>query len=332
MQKKTIIRLIKSFLVYLAVVSAVMCFTVPAFAQSLTQALEGIGSQVQLPSFQQAGHADASYESGASNITSAILYVVDLLKYMMGTVSIIIIIIIGVRLITAGKKIDETSPKMKEALKYVMIGLVVVIVSEELVKRVFFGEQGEVFRSVTDVKLAAQRGTEEIRGLYSAMEVFMGAIAVLIIVITGFRLVTSAGNEEVITKSKKQIMYAIVGLVLLGVSELVVKDIIFPKEGSTLPDVQRAQQLIINITNFASSFVAIVSIAMLMYGGFLYVTSTGKEETAGKAKKVITGAVIGLLVAMGAYGIVNTVIKVEPIIEQVTQVTTQAGEALPPGT
>jgi len=331
MQSKKIIGLIKSLLVYLAIASAVMLLAVPAFAQDLKGALEGIGNQVQLPSFQQAGHAQSSYEAGASNITSAILYAVELLKYMMGTISVIIIIMIGVKLITAGKKIDETSPKMKEALKYVLIGLAVIIISEELVKKVFFGEQGEVFRSVTDIKLAAQRGTEQLRGLYFAIEVFMGAIAVLMIVISGFRLVTSGGSEEVVTKAKKQITWAIVGMVLLGVSELVVKDIVFPKEGSQLPDVVRAQQLIINITNFASSFIAVIAIAMLMYGGFLYVTSAGKDETTGKAKKVLTGAIIGLIVAMGAYGIVNTIIKLEPLVDQATQITTQAGDALPPG-
>lgn len=321
MNKKNIISLAKSLAIYLAIVSAVMLFTVPAFAQTLGSELEKIGGQVQLPSFSQSGHADASYESGASNITSAILYAVDLLKYLMATIAVIVIIAIGVRLITSGKKIDETSPKMKEALKYVLIGLAVIMMSQELVKRVFFGEQGEIFRSQTDIQLAAERGTEQIRGLYSMLELFMGATAVLMIVVTGFRMVTSGGNEEVVTKSKKQLTYAIAGLVLLGISELVVKDIVFPKQGTTLPDVVRAQQLIITITNFASSFITLAAIAFLMYGGFLYVTAAGKEENTAKAKKILIGAVIGLVIAMGAYGLVNTFIKVDPLINQITQET-----------
>jgi hypothetical protein len=327
MRKHATIGLIKSFLVWLAIASAVMYLVVPAFAADWKTPLQDIGGQVQLPNFQT-GQAQASYESGASNITSAILYAVDLLKYLMGGISIMIIIAIGVRFITAGKKIDETSTKMKEALKYVLIGLAVIMLSQEMVKLVFWGEQGEVFRSETDIKLAAQRGTAQIRGLYSMMMYFMGSIAVLMIVVTGFTLVTNAGNEEVVNKAKKQITWAIVGLIVLGLAELVVKDIVFPKEGSALPDVVRAQKLIVTMTNFASSFIALVSIAMLMYGGWLYVSAAGKEDNTGKAKKVFVGAIIGLIIAMGAYGIVNTVIKLEPVVEQATQVT-ESGAALP---
>jgi hypothetical protein len=329
MDKKMTIRLVKSLLLYLGMVTVVMCFAGSALAQNITSELSGLSQQIKLPSFQEAGHAEASYESGASNITSAILYAVDLLKYMMGTVAVMIIIAIGVRLITAGKNIEEISPKMKEALKYVLIGLVVIIMSQEVIKGVFFGEQGEVFRSQTDIQLAAEKGTEELRGLYRMMELFMGTIAVLIIVVTGFRLVTSGGNEDVVNKSKKSITYAVIGLIVLGLSELFVKDIIFPKQGSSLPDVVRAQQQIVTMTNFASSFITLAAIDMLMYGGFLYVTAAGKEDNTGKAKKVIFGAVIGLIIAMAAYGIVNTVIKVEPLIEQTTQLTTQMNQNTP---
>lgn len=317
--KSQFVHLLKSLLGFLCLAAVVLCVATPALAQTgYGDAVTGLGKTVPLSNFN-IGHADSSYESGASNITTAILYVVDLLKYLMGTITVIMVIAIGFNMVVAGKKIDEVAPKMKEALKYVAIGLVVVIMSSEIIKTVFYGESGEVYRSETDIKAAAEAGTEQLRGLYSLMEMFVGAIAVLMIIITGFRMVTSAGNEEVVNKSKKQITWAIIGLVVIGLSELVVKDIIFPKEGSTLPDVVKAQQLIVTMTNFASSFIATVAIAMYMYGGYLYVTAMGKEDNVGKAKKVFIGATIGLIIAMGAYGIVNTVIKVEPLVSQVTQ-------------
>jgi hypothetical protein len=319
--KKQIFSLLKSLLGFLCIASVVLCFAAPAFAgDGYSSAVEGLEtSGVKLPTFSTSGHAQASYEPGASNISSAILYVVDLMKYLMGGVTVMMLIAIGVNMVVAGKKIDEVAPKMKEALKYVMIGLVVVIMSGEIIKTVFFGESGEVYRSETDIKAAAQAGTAQLRGVYGLLEMFVGSVAVLMIVVTGFRMVTSGGNEEVVNKSKKQITWAIIGLVVIGLSELVVKDIIFPKEGSTLPDVIKAQQTIVTITNFASSFIASVAIAMYMYGGYLYVTAAGKEDSVGKAKKVLIGATIGLVIALGAYGIVNTVINVEPLIPGATQ-------------
>ena len=309
--KKNLLNILTSLGLYLAITVIVMIFAVPAFAQNVGDIVRGIGTQTSLPDFGT-GHAQSSYEPGAGTITSAILFAVDLLKYLMGSIAVLVIIGSGVRLVTAGKKIEEIAPKMKENLKYAIIGLIVIIMADTMVKQVFFGEQGEVFRSETDAKLAAQRGTDQIRGLYNFMEMFMGALAVLMIIISGFRLVTSGGKDEEIAKSKRNITYAVVGLILVGVAELVVKDIVFPKEGAQLGDVNKAKELIVTLTNFISGFIATITIAMFMYGGFLYVTAAGKEDQAGKAKKVLIGATIGLLLAMAAFALVNTVITLQP--------------------
>jgi len=129
---------------------------------------------------------------------------------------------------------------------------------------------------------------------------------------------------------KKVITWSIAGIVLIGISELIVKDIVFPQQGTQLPDVVRAQQLIVNITNFISGFIATVAVAMFMYGGFLYVTAVGKEEQTGKAKKVLFGAAIGLIIAMAAFAIVNTFIKLDPELGEATETFSESvSDAIP---
>jgi hypothetical protein len=51
---------------------------------------------------------------------------------------------------------------------------------------------------------------------------------------------------------------------------------------------------------------------MLIYAGYLYTISLGKDGLD-KAKTIVKGAIIGLLVAMAAFGLVNTFVKVEPL-------------------
>ncbi len=313
---KFVKEILGSLSVFLFVTGFLLTIVVPAHAQTATNdvfsQIENVGKGTSLPSYQTNGHALASYEDGATNITSAILYAIDFLKYIMGTIAIVTIIISGIRLVTGNRQIDEVSKKQKEHLKYAIIGLVVIMVADVFVKQVFFGEQGEIFRSQSDLKAAAQRGSEQIRGIYSAIEYFMAALAIFMIVVAGFRLVTSAGNEEVQTKSKKIITYAIVGLIILGLAEFVVKDIVFPSQGSTLPDVEKGKQLIVKLTNFIAGFVSTVSVIMYMYGGYLYVVDLGKEEQMAKAKKVFIGATIGLLLSLAAIAIVTTTVKLEP--------------------
>ena len=335
---------LKSLIVYLSLTSVLLTFTLPVMAQdaetdadtgtgqssstvggsgSLQNSLGRINEGANLPVFETAGHAQASYAPGASGITSAIFIAVDLLKYLLGTVAVVVIIASGLRLLTSARQVEEVATQQKENLKYAVIGLLIIIVADVMVKQVFFGEQGEVFRSQADAQLAAERGTEQLEGLYNFFQIFVGVVAILMIVISGVRMVASGGNEETMSSSKKSIMWAVVGIVLIGISELLVKDIIFPNQGSTLPDTQQAAALIVSITNFISGFVATAAVIAFMYGGYLYVIAAGREDQAGKAKKVFLGATIGLLLALAAFAIVNTFISLDSGIESV------GGEAAP---
>jgi PKD repeat protein len=65
----------------------------------------------------------------------------------------------------------------------------------------------------------------------------------------------------------------------------------------------------LNVTNFALGFLALIAVLIIIYGGFLYVTAAGKEDQAGKGKKAISYAVIGILIIMGSFAIVNTVLQ-----------------------
>ena len=50
-------------------------------------------------------------------------------------------------------------------------------------------------------------------------------------------------------------------------------------------------------------FLGVIFIVLIIYAGFLWMTSAGNEEKAGKAKKIITAAIIGLVIVLSAYAI-----------------------------
>lgn len=62
-------------------------------------------------------------------------------------------------------------------------------------------------------------------------------------------------------------------------------------------------------TNFALPFVSIIAIIAIIYAGFLYLTAFGNEEQTGKAKKIIIWVVVGIVIIISAYALVNTVIS-----------------------
>jgi hypothetical protein len=271
-----------------------------------------IQETTKLPTFEQQQHGKASIEPGASNITSAIYFVIDFMKYFIGAIAVVMIIVTGIRLILARKKIDEVWPKQKEHLIMIAVGIVFIFIADVAVKKVFFGEVGEIYETEQTVQLAAEEGTLQLKGMYNVGMMLAGAIAVFMLVIAGFRLLTSAGNEEVQTKVKKQITWIVLGLLLIGIAEFVVQDFIFPEQGSKIPSAEKGKYLLVSFTNFISAFIAIAAVISGIYGGYLYVTAVGNEEKTGKAKKILLGVIIALVIALAAYALVNTVIQLEP--------------------
>jgi len=66
-------------------------------------------------------------------------------------------------------------------------------------------------------------------------------------------------------------------------------------------------QNITTIINFALGLLGLVAVAFLIYAGVLMVTAGGNEEQVGKAKKIITYAVIGIVIILLSYTIVQFV-------------------------
>lgn len=273
--------------------------------------LEIIGDKTKLPNYTSEGvHPDTAAEvkPGVAAVTSPIYFALDMFRYVISTIAFVVIIIAAVKLVSTAN--DEEAGKAKKSLLIGIIGLLLVQLADIAVKKTFFGEQGEAFQDIATAKLYAEETTSQIRGIIGFLEIFLGSIAVLVIIIKAFQLITSGGNEEEIGKTKKHIIYAAVGLVVVGLSEVIVRGFIFPDGGEKLPDVNVGKKLIISITNYLAGFIAIFAFIMLFYGGYRYVVSGGEDEVKEKVKKTIYGAVIALILALGAFAIVNTVLQI----------------------
>ncbi len=64
-----------------------------------------------------------------------------------------------------------------------------------------------------------------------------------------------------------------------------------------------------NILNYAIVLMAILSVAGIAYAGFLYVTAMGDSSKIKKAHGIFTKIIWGIFFVLGAYLIVNTLLK-----------------------
>ncbi|OGL68091.1 hypothetical protein A3D58_00785 [Candidatus Uhrbacteria bacterium RIFCSPHIGHO2_02_FULL_46_47] len=63
------------------------------------------------------------------------------------------------------------------------------------------------------------------------------------------------------------------------------------------------------IIRVALGFLGIVVLTLIIYGGFLWMTAAGNEETIEKAKKVLRNAIIGLIIILTSFAITQFVIN-----------------------
>lgn len=66
--------------------------------------------------------------------------------------------------------------------------------------------------------------------------------------------------------------------------------------------------IVLTIVNFFLTFLGLLAVIMVIYGGFLYVSSAGNEENVNKAKKILLYAVIGIVVIIVSFALVNTLL------------------------
>lgn len=276
--------------------------------------LKSIQSIVEGTGLEKAGqHPDAPpdyKQEGVGTATSPIFFALDFFRYVVSGLAIIIIVIQAIKLVSTAN--EEEAGKAKTTLVIGTMGLIIIQVADAAVKKMFFGEQGEAFEDIASAELYAEETTKYLRGIIGLVEIFIGSVAVLVIVVRGILVITSGGEEEALTKAKKHILYALIGIAAIILSEVVVRGVIFPEAGKELPDIQAGRFILVNITNYLAGFVAILSFAGLFYGGYRYVVSAGDEEMNEKIKKLIVGALIALVLALGAFAVVNTFLSIPP--------------------
>lgn len=61
-----------------------------------------------------------------------------------------------------------------------------------------------------------------IKTIVNIISILVGAIAVIMIIVGGFRYVTSGGKQESVSGAKNTILYAIIGLVIVALAQIIV--------------------------------------------------------------------------------------------------------------
>lgn len=67
--------------------------------------------------------------------------------------------------------------------------------------------------------------------------------------------------------------------------------------------------LALTVVNYFLGFLGLIAVIMVIYGGVTYVISAGNDDAIGNAKKIIMYALVGIIVILLSFVVVNAVLK-----------------------
>jgi len=70
------------------------------------------------------------------------------------------------------------------------------------------------------------------------------------------------------------------------------------------------REIVLLAINFILGFVGLIAVIMMIYGGFVLLTSSGDEEATSKAKNIILFAIIGIIIILFSFAIINTIFDI----------------------
>lgn len=154
------------------------------------------------------------------------------------------------------------------------------------------------------------------------VNILNASLSLLFLIVLGFLIyggyfwMTSMGNEERIKKSKQILTASIIGLIIVLSSLSIVNFIsdaldITPQgiPGDTGLFDGTLSQVLTSLIQAALTLVGVISLGIMVYGGFRWMTSGGSEETISEAKRTVTAGAIGIIIIIISYSVVYFIIS-----------------------
>lgn len=242
-------------------------------------------------------------ESGARNLA---VRVARDSKNILIAISGFLLLISVLRLIFAGAE-EEEAKKLKTTVIWATLGIVIMQSAFAFVEA--------LFGKSVDADLARDFSTSVLGPITRLLQV-LASFAFIAAAFYGFyKMLTAHGEEDQATQGKTVFINAILGFMVLKLIEPFIYSLYGHEECKSASllgadifknceltrNVGDTISLVSKVLNWINGFIAIVTVLLMLYAGFLVLTSGGDEEKVKKAKDMIKYIIIGMVLLAGTY-------------------------------
>ncbi|MBI5156082.1 hypothetical protein HZA45_02280 [Candidatus Peregrinibacteria bacterium] len=185
---------------------------------------------------------------------------------------------------------ESTVKDMKEAYADAVVGAVIVSVSTFIVDA--FG------RGANNTLINPLPVTFAITNVLGYFKLVMGVLISVLVTTQGIRLMLLQGQESEITQQRSRFLYSLLGVAVILLANAIIA-VIQPGANSII-----ASNELRGIVNFGLVFLAVLAVISIAVAGIFLIVSVD-ETFKDKAKNIIFGTVVSLIIVMSAYSIVN---------------------------
>lgn len=281
----------------------------PAFAGNISipfghEAVEHLPNVVASPDEVPAGTS-----AGVEGFKRIVNILLGSMSFILRSIALFILFAAGFVLVTAQSSVSEQAERQKMNVFYVLIGLVVFGLAGDFIYRYFFVSEGEYIFDEQTAVLVASSMAQRIKQLLNLFLSFSGAGAILMLVVAGVRTLLTPGNDEEIERQKKIVGYTAIGIILIGLADTLVNQIIFPSGGYEGVNISALEIQLQGLSNYLLGFLGVIAFVTFVIAGVVMVVHFGNDDLVSQAKTAMKNVFIGCLVAFSAYTIVATLIR-----------------------
>lgn len=143
----------------------------------------------------------------------------------------------------------------------------------------------------------------EVRGLLSFFETVAAITAIIFIIISGIRAVTSYGGEDGTAHLKRAIFGIGAGILLIAVKLLILNAVVIERTPSgLLAIVSKFMQVLLG-------FGAFIATIVLIWAGLMMIVNLGKDDQYTRAKNLVIRVGLGLILILISLALVRFVIE-----------------------
>ncbi|MBI1813218.1 hypothetical protein HY285_01010 [Candidatus Peregrinibacteria bacterium] len=234
---------------------------------------------------------------GGQGFVDIALQILHTLRPLIITIAALMISISAFRMIVGQE--DDAVTKARGIFSASIAGVVISFLIEPFVAA-FYGLHGEVEKNP---EIGAGILSREIQGLINWALVLVSALAVTMIITSAVKALVK--SEEGVASMRRTIFAVVAGILLIVFRE-VLATAIGAKDFH--PTAIPAVSAIAKVIAFILTFMGLAAVAVIIYAGVLMVVNFGRDDQIQQAKSLIIRAIIGLIVILVSFSIVQFVV------------------------